>query len=351
MKGVPEINRVIRLLDECIAQIDRKISVLLLPLHSNLSPTEQKRVFTPARKNEMKVVLSTNIAEASVTIPDVTVVVDTCRVKELAYDIERQMTFLGSKLAAHDALRQRRGRAGRVKEGRCFKLITENTFMKLPSNSIPEILRVPLESLLLQTLSMELKEDYRTVLANCLDPPPPDNLDAAYSSLIKIGAITKEFGKLSVLGKCLSVFPCSPKIGKLLLLGPLFKCVLSVSTAAAILASKSPYIMDGNAELKEVILKHKRRIIESRLGGFISDHLVMLEIFREFDCSNDKRKYCVSNGLSNEKMCEIADLREEFVEVLADNGFLPSVKAGYDPLSPFNTYTNEVRQSMHYSIY
>ena len=339
----------IRLLNECLAQVGNKTSVLLLPLHSNLSPAEQKRVFVPARRNEIKVVISTNIAEASVTIPDVTVVVDTCRVKELTYDVERQMTSLESKLAAQDALRQRRGRAGRVKDGRCFKLITENTFKKLPSNSIPEILRVPLETLLLQTLAMELELDYPTILAHCLDPPPPDALDAAYSSLLKIGAIAKETGKLSELGRCLSLFPCSPKIGKLLLQGPLFNCVLSVSTAAAILASKSPYTMDTNPEIKEIVMRHKRRIIESRLKGFISDHLVLLEAFKEFDCTNDKRKYCSSNGLSYEKMSEIDDLRGEFFEVLVDNGFLPSMKAGYDVSSPYNVYSNEVFEAHSYA--
>ena len=349
MKGVPEINRVIRLLNECIAQVDnQRTLVLLLPLHSNLSPAEQKRVFIPARKNEIKVVVSTNIAEASVTIPDVTVVVDTCRVKELAYDVDRQMTSLESKLAAHDALRQRRGRAGRMKEGRCFKLITENTFNKLPLNSIPEILRVPLETLLLQTLAMNLEENYSTILAHCLDPPPPDALEAAHSSLIKLGAITKETGKLSPLGKCLSLFPCSPKIGKLLLQGPLFKCVLSVSTAAAILASKSPYIMDASSDIKDIVMKNKRRIIESRLKGFISDHLVLLEIFKEFDNSKDKRQYCVLNGLSYERMCEIDDLRGEFIEVLADNRFLPTVKIGYDTNSTFNIYSNEVSEALYF---
>ena len=342
MRGVPEINKVIRLLEECILQVQERKNVLLLPLHSNLSPSEQKRVFLPVKKGDVKVVISTNIAEASVTIPDVTVVVDSCRVKELTYDVERQMTSLESKLAAQDSLRQRRGRAGRVKAGRCFKLITENTFKNLPPDSVPEILRVPLESLLLQTLAMELDQHYSVTLSHCLDPPPMDALEAAYSSLQKIRAVNKDTGILTEIGKCLSLFPCAPKIGKLLVLGPLFKCVSSVSTAAAILASKSPYIIDGTPELREAVRNHKIRLIESTLKGYVSDHLTLLEMFKEFDNTKDKRRYCSENGLSYDKMCDILELREEFLETLVDNGFLPTTRAGIDSRASCNAYSNEV---------
>ena len=82
--------------------------------HGNLSPIEQKSVFEVARKGELKIVVSTNVAEASVTLPDVTVVIDSCRVKEIDFDVEKQMTALIMKKASKDSLRQRRGRAGRV---------------------------------------------------------------------------------------------------------------------------------------------------------------------------------------------------------------------------------------------
>jgi hypothetical protein len=89
----------------------------IIPLHGNLSPTEQKVVFKDATKNEIKIVIATNVAEASVTIPDVTVVIDTCRVKEISFDVEIQTSALMMKFAAQDSLRQRRGRAG--KRRRC----------------------------------------------------------------------------------------------------------------------------------------------------------------------------------------------------------------------------------------
>jgi ATP-dependent RNA helicase DHX57 len=258
VKGVPDINRTIMLLEQCITQIKTKAkSVVILPLHSNLSPNEQKKVFNLARSNEIKVVISTNIAEASVTIPDVTIVIDTCRVKELAYDSERQMTSLESKLCAQDALKQRRGRAGRVKQGRCFKLITLNTFNKLPLNSVPEILRIPLDRLVLQTMSMGLEEDFSSTLAHCVDPPHPDALASAYSNLVKLQAIDDSRRKLSLLGEHMSALPCAPKVSRLLLYGTLFSTVLPAATVAAILSSKSMYLTSN--ENKKSIEASKRR--------------------------------------------------------------------------------------------
>ena len=81
---------------------------------------EQKSVFEIARNGELKIVVSTNVAEASVTLPDVTVVIDSCRVKEIDFDVEKQMTALIMKKASKDSLRQRRGRAGRVQVSKWF---------------------------------------------------------------------------------------------------------------------------------------------------------------------------------------------------------------------------------------
>ena len=114
MPGVPEINKLAKLLQQHYKESSSAPRLKILPLHGNLSPSEQKVVFTDAGPNEIKVVISTNVAEASVTIPDVTVVIDTCKVKEIQFDAEIQTSVLTTKFAALDSLRQRRGRAGEV---------------------------------------------------------------------------------------------------------------------------------------------------------------------------------------------------------------------------------------------
>ena len=135
MPGLQEITRIINMLQSSLGGKDPMINgkkVKLMPLHGSLSPSEQRKVFQVAARNEIKVVVSTNVAEASVTIPDVTVVVDSCRVKEIGFDQDTQITTLLTKFASQDSLRQRRGRAGRVQKGRCFRLIGRKTYEKLP---------------------------------------------------------------------------------------------------------------------------------------------------------------------------------------------------------------------------
>lgn len=128
MPGVPEISKLARLLqshwrdggsgsDGGGSAVPR---LKIMPLHGNLSPSEQKMVFSDAKRGELKVVIATNVAEASVTIPDVTVVIDTCRVKEMSFDAEIQTAALMTKFAAKDSLRQRKGRAGK----RLYKLMS-----------------------------------------------------------------------------------------------------------------------------------------------------------------------------------------------------------------------------------
>lgn len=117
MPGVPEIGRLSRYLEAHYKTHSSSGTptprLKIIPLHGNLSPAEQRVVFKDANKNEVKIVIATNVAEASVTIPDVTVVIDTCRVKEISFDAEIQTSALMMKFAAQDSLRQRRGRAGK----------------------------------------------------------------------------------------------------------------------------------------------------------------------------------------------------------------------------------------------
>ena len=174
MPGVQEIVKLISMLQSKFGGKDARINgktIKIMSLHGGLSPVEQKKVFQAVGPFEIKIVVSTNVAEASVTIPDVTIVIDSCRVKEIGFNTETQMSSLQTKFASKDSLRQRRGRAGRVQAGRCFRIITTNTFQKLPAYSVPEMARVPLDNLLLQIASMKLSESCFQILARCPDPP------------------------------------------------------------------------------------------------------------------------------------------------------------------------------------
>ncbi|CAN0468710.1 unnamed protein product, partial [Scytosiphon promiscuus] len=136
MPGTMEIDRLCRELEHAT---EGGQHLQVLPLHGSLPPHKQRAVFDPPPRGIRKVVVSTNIAETSITIPDVTVVVDSCRVKEMGYDVARQMPRLQESWASQDSLTQRKGRAGRVRDGVSFKLIRRKTFNKLPVHGTHEI--------------------------------------------------------------------------------------------------------------------------------------------------------------------------------------------------------------------
>lgn len=293
LPGVPEINRFLQFFRTYYHRESYDDVIHLISLHGNVAPEEQLKIFHTYPRGHLKIIAATNVAEASVTIPDVTVVVDTCRVKEMDYNAEIQAYALTMKFAAKDSLRQRRGRAGRVQQGRCYRLITKGTYDKLPDNSIPEMLRLPLESILLQILSMNISIASTTsattssnrmsippacdyILNKCPNIPKTENVIAALQILSSLQAISITInpsslddenqsinsssvttvstngslsGKiLTPLGDLISRLPCHPRIGRLLIYGCLLDCVYPTLCVAATLTCRSPFIMANDSD-------------------------------------------------------------------------------------------------------
>lgn len=187
MPGTMEIDRLCRELEHGTEEGAQHLWVL--PLHGSLPPQKQRAVFDPSPRGLRKVVVSTNIAETSITIPDVTVVVDSCRVKEMGYDVARQMPRLQESWASKDSLTQRKGRAGRVREGVSFRLIRRVTYRGLPAHGTPEIRRVPLDHLVLQIKALGVEEHPGVVLARALDPPDEEAVQDAVDALTELKAL------------------------------------------------------------------------------------------------------------------------------------------------------------------
>ena len=122
----------------------------VLPLHSTLSPNDQQKVFQRPPQGQVKVVLSTNICETSITIDDVVCVVDTARVNETGYDVATGTSYLREEWCSQAARRQRAGRAGRVRPGECWSMVTRKKAAMLPPFPAPEIERVSIDQLYLR---------------------------------------------------------------------------------------------------------------------------------------------------------------------------------------------------------
>lgn len=306
-------------IDRTIQALSRNSGFYALPLHASLPPTEQRRVFPAAPKGMRKVVAATNVAETSITIPDIVAVIDTGRVKETAYDAMTSTQRLTEIWASKAACAQRRGRAGRVQEGICYKLFTRNAEAKMLERPDPEITRVPLEQLCLSVKSMGIK-DVADFLASALTPPPSQAVDAALDLLSRIGAI--EDDELTALGKHLAMIPADLKCAKLLVMGCTFGCVDACLSIAALLSSRSPFFQPRE---KRDEVKNTRFEFAPGQGDIASDWRAF-ETWQENRhkfSPRDLRLWCNDNFLNVQALKDVESNRAQFVSSLQEIGFLP----------------------------
>uniref|UniRef100_A0A2H1VSJ0 SFRICE_012151 n=1 Tax=Spodoptera frugiperda TaxID=7108 RepID=A0A2H1VSJ0_SPOFR len=154
----------------------------VLPLHSTITSEEQARVFQRVQRGHRKVILATNIAESSITVPDIKYVIDYCLMKVMVADPETSFTSLRLAWASKTNCEQRSGRAGRVRDGRVYRLVTDKFYEGLKQECTPEIIRCPLERLVLLAKLMDMGPP-SDVLALAMDPPDISNIQRTILSL------------------------------------------------------------------------------------------------------------------------------------------------------------------------
>lgn len=274
-----------------------------------------------------QIVVATNIAETSITIDDISSVIDSGRVKEMRYDAETHMSSLVSVWTSQAAASQRAGRAGRVREGTCFRLYSKS-FMEaqMPKYTLPEMLRTPLEELSLTILALELGSP-ADFLARAIEPPPPEAITTAVKNLREIDALrkqkdldTKEVSYyLTPLGFHLANLPCDARIGKMLIIGSILGCLEPILTIAACLSYKSPFSNPFGMQ-QEADRAH------AKYGSALSDHIAALEAYNGWaELRNEpyrvRKDYCTENFLSIATLEQIEALRKELRRQLIDIGF------------------------------
>ncbi|XP_026870115.2 putative ATP-dependent RNA helicase DHX57 isoform X1 [Electrophorus electricus] len=321
---------------------------VVYPLHSSLSSDEQQAVFTHPPAGVTKIIISTNIAETSVTIDDVVYVIDSGKMKEKRYDASRSMESLEDVWVSHANALQRRGRAGRVASGLCFHLFTSHCFThQLSTQQLPEIQRVPLEQLCLRIKVLEVfsERSLDSVFSRLIEPPGEGSLEAAKRRLCALGALT-EAECLTPLGWHLACLPVDVRIGKLMLLGAIFRCLDPALTIAASLAFKSPFVSpwDKREEANE-------RKLNFSLAN--SDHLALLQAYKGWchaaqNGSHAGYQYCRENFLSIRGLQEIACLKRQFAELLSDIGFVRDGLKSRDVERMSSTGTDGVLEATGY---
>ena len=227
LPGAGEINTTLRAM-QADAELGRGERYRLLPLHSELSTAEQKQVFRHPPPGVTKVVLSTNIAEASVTIDDISFVIDGGTHKEMQYDAHTSMAALVQTRISKANAAQRAGRAGRVRAGVCYHLFLRWELQHMPAQQLPELQRSPLETTCLRIKTLGLGS-IRAALSQAPEPPREHAIDHVLRVLSGLGLIqpvesAEEAEGLTPLGHALASLPVDPRIGKLVLLGAVFRC-------------------------------------------------------------------------------------------------------------------------------
>ncbi|KAH9794942.1 DExH-box ATP-dependent RNA helicase DExH5 [Citrus sinensis] len=290
--------------------------VLLLTCHGSMASSEQRLIFDEPESGVRKIVLATNIAETSITINDVVFVIDCGKAKETSYDALNNTSCLLPSWISTVSAQQRRGRAGRVQPGECYRLYPRCVYDAFAEYQLPEILRTPLQSLCLQIKSLRLGT-IAGFLSRALQSPELLAVQNAIEYLKIIGALDQN-EELTVLGQYLAMLPMEPKLGKMLILGAIFNCLEPVLTIVAGLSVRDPFLAPMD----------KKDLAEAAKSQFSHDYSDHLALVRAFEGWKDAERglagyeYCWKNFLSAPSMKVIDSLRKEFLSLLKDTGLV-----------------------------
>ena len=298
----------------------------ILPLYSKLSVSEQERVFNP-KGGKIRIVLATNVAETSLTVPGIRCVIDTGHARISRYSHRSKIQRLPIERISQSSANQRAGRCGRVAEGICIRLYSREDYLARPEFTEPEIMRTNLSAVILQMTALKLGdiEDFPF-----LEPPEDKMIRDGKTMLHEVNALDKA-GKLTEVGKQLAKLPTDPKLARMLLAAGEEHCLTEVAIIVSALSIQDPREKPADkmhlADAKHAAFRHPE-----------SDFLTLLAIWNTFEeqkkhLSNSKlRKYCSDNFLSYIRMREWFDIHAQIMQVIkGDLKMHPNTdEAGYE---------------------
>jgi len=284
----------------------------ILPLFARLSAEEQDRVFEPGPQR--RIVLATNVAETSLTVPRIHFVIDTGLARIKRYSPRQKIDQLRIEPISQASARQRAGRCGRVASGIAIRLYAEEEFGERPEFTTPEILRTSLASVILRMAALELGPIAEFPF---IEPPTPRQVDDGYRQLFELGAIDGERA-LTPLGKELARLPVDPRIGRLLLAARDFHCLSEMVILAAALSIQDP--RDRPQALREQSDRAHEEFRDEQ-----SDFVQLLNLWKFFDeefahKKSNRKLYetCREHFLSYVRMREWRELAGQLREMAAE---------------------------------
>jgi RNA helicase HrpA len=289
-----------------------------VPLYGRLGKEEQERVFDPAPKGKTKVVVSTNIAETSVTIDGITTVIDSGLSKLNHYNPRTFTSSLIEGPISKASCNQRKGRAGRTREGTCYRLYARKDFENRPLFTTEEIYRTDLSEVVLRMAELGVTsfEEF-----DFISPPNREGLIAAIETLNLLDALDPD-RTLSKVGKMMAEFPLPPRQSRIIVEAILNYPNVTEETiiAAAFLSTQSPFILPPGKETDARKAHHQFR---DPNGDFLS----YLRIYRAHKAAVDKTKFCDRGFLDEKAMAEISNVKDQLELIVSDMG-VPILSGG-----------------------
>ncbi|EAU88277.2 pre-mRNA splicing factor [Coprinopsis cinerea okayama7 len=296
-------------IDRCLDELSERIPLLppnaprmiLIPLHAGLTTDEQLKAFLPAEKGTRKIIVSTNIAEASVTIDGIRYVIDSGFVKIRVYNPTASMSSLVVVPTSKAAATQRAGRAGRTSNGVCYRLYTQAAYDALPAATPPEISRTDLTSLILQLKALGVDD---LMKFPWVTPPPAESVLRALEALSASGLIT-DSGHLTHTGSKIAEYPIEHNIAKMLFASEDFKCGEEILTIAAMISVQNVFVIPDGAP--GALAELERRKFTAEEG----DHLTLLNAYNAFIRYGQSSSWCKSHALSFRAMSRAVSIRAQ----------------------------------------
>ncbi|GAU93052.1 hypothetical protein RvY_05043-2 [Ramazzottius varieornatus] len=298
----------------------------VMVLHSTINKEDQSSVLEPPRKGVDRVILSTNIAESSVTIPYIDYVFDFCLTKTLRCSAKTKIPQLTIEWASAANCQQRKGRVGRLRQGKVYFFVPRQFFkLKLPRYPMPEILISPIENSVLRVKLLSVTPPPLEVFVKMLDPPAPTDIELGILTLKEIGALTVNHngtpsysdGDLTLLGNMIARLPMDVRTAKFLVLCAMFGYPEEGVTIAAGMSIES--VLCGNNRTPE----RYKILLDLYHRGVSSDALALLYAYQRWSAQNftalftaEQRQWCEDNIIDHTRMKELVALRRELLQRL-----------------------------------
>ncbi len=309
-----DIRETVALLESGASQHKGRVAPLVLPLYGRLAGRDQNRVFQSSSAG--KIVVATNVAETSLTVPGIRYVVDTGLARILSYNVRARTSKLPVAKISRASCDQRSGRCGRVGPGICLRLFAEKDYLNRPEFTRPEILRSNLAEVILRMTSLNLGEPARFPF---VDPPSGRAIADGYHLLSELGALDPK-KRLTRSGRLMARLPLDPRISRMIIEARQENCVGEMIIIAAALSIQDPRIRPADKEAAADEAHARFKSAASDFESFLNLWDLFAGTARATGSQSKLRKFCKQNFLSYQRMREWQDIHEQIRSILAEEG-------------------------------